>query len=182
LERVLKKDKRIEWIRIIDGLILALVFISYFSTLFHVTLFRFVSLKDVLANTPQTHPFTHGFNLIPFSDWNLSRNEMLRDVLLNVLLFFPFGFLMQMKSKEKQFSWISVLLAAFVSLGIETAQYLFELGAADTTDVISNILGVIIGCLCYLLWGFVFKNRLKRARRVLLYILGVFALLNLWLF
>ena len=182
MEMVLKKDKRISWIRIIDGLILTLIFVSYFSTLIHITLFRFVSLKDILAHTPQTHPFTHGLNLIPFSDWNSSRNEMLRDILLNVLLFFPFGFLMQMISKKNHFSWISVLLAAFVSMGIETAQYYFKLGAADITDVISNILGVMIGGLCFLLWELVFKNRLKRARRVLLYCLGVFALLNLWFF
>lgn len=93
--------------------------------------------------------------LTPFwSYWEAFRPggnpEMLRANLMNVLLFLPGGLLLG-ELLPRRWSWQKALLAfAFslsLSVGIETAQALFELGLAETDDVIHNSLGGLLGSL-----------------------------------
>lgn len=174
-EQKRKALKTIEWV------VLIFVCVVYVYSLIHLTLFRFVSLRDLLSHEPVPRNFTHGLNLVPFSDWNVNRPYMIQDIILNTLLFFPFGFLLQMVFGGKKPHWSALLVPAVVSVGIETAQYCFVLGAADVTDVISNTFGAWLGCLCYLLWQRIFWKNFEKAKRVLLCCLGVVALLVLCL-
>lgn len=73
---------------------------------------------------------------------------------LNILFFMPYGLLFPWKGKWKQ-----VFVAAFVlSVCIELFQLIFNLGWCEVDDVISNILGAMIG------WGVV--RRISRKEEI----------------
>ncbi len=85
-------------------------------------------------------------HLIPFED------GVTMDDLLNVVLTFPLGFLMPLV--KKRFTWRHAALAGLIfSLGVELIQLLttamqgFTFHYVDTTDVICNLAGTMLGYL-----------------------------------
>ncbi len=68
------------------------------------------------------------------------------DIVLNVVLFVPLGFLV-----ELLYPSISVLkmlgIALLCSLFIETSQFVFEKGIAQTDDMMHNVIGAALGWL-----------------------------------
>ena len=85
-------------------------------------------------------------NLIPFSE--IMKAGMLWDVILNFLVFIPFGLLTASLSspwKERK----GLLYACIVSLIFEASQYTFAIGACDTTDVATNTLGAGVGIVLF---------------------------------
>lgn len=72
----------------------------------------------------------------------------LRDDILNVVLFIPFGGYLSHFIKEKKILKI-VLIALSVSIFIEVFQLFTMLGAASSKDLITNSLGAFIGALIY---------------------------------
>ena len=72
----------------------------------------------------------------------------LRNIILNILLFIPFGYLLL--SLFPHLSWWHVILLGLTfSLCIELLQLITKLGYADVDDLINNTLGAAIGWLCY---------------------------------
>lgn len=71
--------------------------------------------------------------------WEL-QNGMWHDILLNILLFIPFGF-----SCSLLFGKRSVLIGLVFSILIETSQYIGALGYTEVDDVINNTIGTLIG-------------------------------------
>ncbi len=59
------------------------------------------------------------------------------DIMLNILLFVPLGFLIG--------GWKGLLVGFLLSCGIETAQYIFYLGYCELDDVLNNTIGAGIG-------------------------------------
>lgn len=156
-------------------IILIFVFISYAETLLVVTLFKYIPITEIFSSG---RLFSQSVNLIPFADWNIDRIGMLRDIILNVILFCPFGFLLQMISNKRRIGKISVVIPAFISVIIELLQYCFSLGAADITDVISNVLGALIGATLYSVFRIIFQKNIEKANRRLLYFIGIIAVIN----
>lgn len=73
---------------------------------------------------------------------------ILKGVILNIMLFIPFGFLLP--SLFPQLCWWQIILIGLVfSLFIELVQFFKRLGYADVDDLINNTLGTAIGFLCY---------------------------------
>ena len=68
------------------------------------------------------------------------------DIILNVVLFVPLGFLVKLLFRELKL-WKMVLIAIGLSVFIETNQYFFEKGIAQFDDVMHNTIGSAIG------WG-----------------------------
>jgi len=66
------------------------------------------------------------------------------DIVLNVVLFIPLGFLIKLLFPSLSLLKI-IFIAAFCSLFIETNQYVFEKGIAQIDDVMHNILGGVLG-------------------------------------
>ena len=87
--------------------------------------------------------------------WEL-RNEMWRDISLNILLFVPFGF-----ACGSIFGRRSVLMGLVFSILIETAQYIGALGYTEVDDVINNTIGAGLG---FWIWN---KNKQEKLRMVL---------------
>ena len=78
--------------------------------------------------------------------------EMYRSLLMNVLLFVPFGLTLPYTLLEK---WtcralISIVIAVVISICIESFQFIFKLGCAEIDDVLMNTFGSVLGALAYL--------------------------------
>ena len=72
----------------------------------------------------------------------------LRNIILNILLFIPFGYLLPVHLPRLRW-WQVILLGLAFSLTIELLQLITKLGYADVDDLINNTLGAAIGFLCY---------------------------------
>lgn len=71
-------------------------------------------------------------------------------LLQNVAMFIPLGVLLPFVYPEKLDSWSHVILIALMTTTlIETVQFFLLLGQADLTDIVTNILGAVIGFLGY---------------------------------
>lgn len=84
------------------------------------------------------------FNLIPLIDIATSPLDYIRNTILNIIMFAPFGFLLPMLWKEYR-SLRKVALAGFLlSLFIEILQ-IFTFRLTDVDDLITNTAGTVIG-------------------------------------
>lgn len=81
-----------------------------------------------------------GFELTPF--WSYKHPELIDEVMANILLFIPFGFL-----SGKLWGWKAIPLAAFLSFYIEAVQMVCNLGFFEFDDMIHNTAGAVIGYL-----------------------------------
>ena len=94
-----------------------------------------------------------GYNLMPFwSYWDYGEQsyfmEMFGEIILNVLLFVPIGFLAGCGLERMTFKKV-LFLGGGLSVVIELLQFIFKKGFCETDDVIHNVLGCFIG---YCLW------------------------------
>lgn len=87
------------------------------------------------------------YNLIPLLSFKQAISQFSAEnwlnILLNIILFIPFGILFY-PSNNKEKICIFTMGTASVLL-IEIIQYTFHLGIADIDDVIYNIIGIVIG-------------------------------------
>lgn len=84
--------------------------------------------------------------------WNIPLNYYLffinRSMLSNIWLFIPFGAILYKLSHI----WEIIAFPILLSLLIETSQLVFDIGAFEISDLVTNSLGGIIGVIiCYLL-------------------------------
>lgn len=120
--------------------IVTAILFDYIFLVLSITLLREYELKG-----PQIilMPFESYKDIIN-GDYNLiAENSM------NILMFFPLGFLLGLLYKFK--SWKLIIIAGFsFSLFIETNQLIFQRGCFEIDDMINNTLGCILGYLVYL--------------------------------
>jgi glycopeptide antibiotics resistance protein len=112
------------------------------------------------------------FNLIPYQrPLVLNGKVSYGEILLNVLIFIPFGLYLATLFEKWGFSKALALfiLSSFI---LEATQYILGIGAFDVTDIINNSLGGIIGWTIYKGTVSVFKNREKIRKYVNLISLG----------
>ena len=94
-----------------------------------------------------------GFNIIPFKEitrYELSSTQFYINVVGNVLLFVPFGYIVASYIRPKKI-WTNMLIAIIVSSTIELVQ--LRIGRSfDVDDILLNTLGCIIGFLIFVAW------------------------------
>ena len=73
----------------------------------------------------------------------------LRIILLNILLFVPFGYLLPVLWKKADRWWITVLLGFALYLAVELLQLVTRLGMFDVDDLINNTIGAGVGYLLF---------------------------------
>lgn len=131
----------------------------------------FVTLMPIVVSLPFC--FNHRYvpmQMTPFEDVWRGRGDFVRQILLNVIMTVPFGFLYPLyrRADGKSCSFFRCLLAPMtLSLTIELLQPLIN-GArsADITDVITNTVGGMTGYLVYvILWKILYKCFTRRRRR-----------------
>lgn len=119
-------------------------------------------------------------NLIPFYyDEEISTRFHLWEVLMNAILFAPFGVYLKILDTPSR---KSILYGFFFSLALELFQFTFALGAADITDLITNTLGTAAGICFYAVISKIFKNKEKVNKGLCLVALTATLLLSTLIF
>lgn len=122
-----------------------------------------VTLTPVIASLPHLfdHPYKPMF-LELFGDYLAGRGDTVRQIVLNVLMMVPCGFLLPLVKPQRL--WSSALWTFALSLAIELIQPLMTGGrASDITDLVTNTAGGILG---YLLFTLLKKPLLKALDRL----------------
>ncbi len=117
--------------------IIYLIFIIYILCLFHV-----VTFQDINYGVSNFVPFKEIFR------YSFGSAKFMKNIMGNIMLFVPYGFLASYLLRNKKFSVITIL-TVIVSLTIETVQYYIG-RVFDIDDIILNLLGGIGGFLIYI--------------------------------
>ncbi len=121
---------------------------------FAFTVFVGLFLVDgiVLDRLPSQHKFFSGLDLITEYHRLIECNELqMNSMLLNVLVFIPFGFFLYEYVSEAGHQAVvknlkSVIMFTFLlSMSIELAQWILKVGFLELTDMILNTIGAALG-------------------------------------
>lgn len=77
-----------------------------------------------------------------YKAWFAGDASLGREIVLNILLFVPFGFSMALITKK---NWVVIVAALVLTAASEVIQLLFGLGLFEWDDIINNTLGAVIG-------------------------------------
>jgi len=116
---------------------ISLIFIVYILCLFHV-----VTFQDNNYGVSNFIPFKEMFR------YSIGSDKFIKNVLGNIMLFIPYGFLTSYFLKNKKFSVITIL-TIITTLTIETVQYYIG-RVFDIDDIILNLVGSIVGFLIFI--------------------------------
>lgn len=99
-------------------------------------------------------PEAYFLNLRPFvwlyEGYDMSTENMVRQLVLNVCMFLPYGLLLPVTAKGLRRLWRTGAVVLGTTAAIETVQY-FIGRSADVDDVLMNLLGGVLGYLLYAL-------------------------------
>lgn len=120
----------------------------YLSFVLYFTLMPVITALPFIFN----HPYSP-MNMVPFVDVLTGRGDFVRQILLNVIMMVPFGFLFPMTRNPAAGFGRTVISCFLVSLGIELLQPLISGSRnADITDLITNTIGGIVGYVLYIVF------------------------------
>ena len=122
-----------------DVLLVNTLLYIYLSFVLYFTLMPIIAALPFLLN----HPYKP-MNLVPFIDVSLGRGDFFRQVVLNVIMTLPFGFLFPLTRNKRAKLCVTVFFCFFMSLGIELLQPFFD-RTSDITDLITNLIGGVLG-------------------------------------
>ena len=114
----------------------------------------YFTLMPIITNIPLVlnHPYTP-MNLVPFIDVLRGRGDFVRQVVLNIIMAIPFGFLFPLTRRETAKFSQTVFFCFLMSLCIELLQpFSFSGRSSDITDLITNVTGGIIGYCFYIIF------------------------------
>ena len=111
----------------------------------------FVFLAIVLASTvfTRTPSGVHDYELLPFWSWReviAGDRLMLEEILLNMILLAPAGFLFPFVFRKKIVWYKAFLMGVEFSTLIEVSQFLLCRGLFEWDDILHNVLGAMAGC------------------------------------
>ena len=129
-----------------DVILINTLMYLYLSVVFYFTLMPVITALPFVFD----HPYV--MHLEPFSDLIYGWGNAVREILLNILMTVPFGFLFPLTQKKgKRTLRRTVLCTCLLSIAIELLQPLLHgYRSCDITDVITNTFGGAIG---YVLYG-----------------------------
>lgn len=118
----------------------------------YLSLALFFTMMPVITSIPfmLNHPYKP-MNMVPFIDVFLGRGDFFRQVSLNVILTLPFGFLFPLTQDKKAKFGPTVFSCFLISLGIELLQPFFD-RSSDITDLITNVIGGVLGYGLYVIF------------------------------
>ena len=131
-----------------DVLVINTLMYIYLSFVLYFTLMPiFTSLPNIFIYTSRS------INLTPFIDVIESKGDFIRQVVLNVIMTIPFGFLLP-HIRNLKINYIKTIFYTFsLSLIIEILQPIINsYRSTDITDLITNTLGGVIGYVFYLIF------------------------------
>lgn len=136
------------------------LFIVYMFFLIWIILFKMQFSYNSL-------PHLRGLNLIPFAGSVIKNNHLnYSEIILNMIIFIPFGLYLSMLKLDWPF-WKKIIPIVSVSLLFELLQFVFAIGGADITDLISNTLGGVVGIGLYTMFSKILKERTYKILSIL---------------
>ena len=87
-------------------------------------------------------------NLIPFYYGGQAVRHQIKETIMNIIVFVPFGLYLKMFSLLAK---KTILYGAAISISFEIIQFVLAMGASDITDIIANTAGAALGACVYLL-------------------------------
>lgn len=128
-----KEHKKINWKRLLWWF----VFLCYIFMVFSATMFNRTDMHVNKLIRPLFYSYKVAWNGWVKSEW--------RNIILNYIMFVPFGFLLPIGFKFfRKYSRVSLAGFAF-SLFIEITQKIFSVGYFELDDLMNNTLGAMIG-------------------------------------
>jgi glycopeptide antibiotics resistance protein len=108
-------------------------------------------------------PFSN-LHLVPFGTIRAQlasglRHPDARELIGNVALFVPLGFLLPATARTCRRLWVTLVVAAGLSVLIETVQALLPSHATDVDDVILNTAGAALGFLAFSMVAWTVRQR-----------------------
>ena len=79
----------------------------------------------------------------------ITNAKLLREILLNILLYVPLGYLLPFVWPKLEKKRMVVLIGFLCSCATELTQLIFRLGWCELDDIVGNTLGCLLGCLIY---------------------------------
>lgn len=129
-----------------DRLLVNTLMYAYLSLVLYFTMMPVVASIPFMLN----HPY-QPMNLVPFIDVSLGRGDFFRQVFLNIIMTLPFGFLFPLTRGKRTKFGITVFFCFLMSLGIELLQPFFDRNS-DITDLITNVIGGVLGYGLYVIF------------------------------
>ena len=104
--------------------------------------------------------------------------SLFRNIILNILLFMPLGFLIPIYSKKLKKIYKVVPIGLLVTLLIETIQYITKIGIFEIDDIFNNTIGVLIGYCIYMILN---NLRTKQNRKYIIgYIIPIIVVISIF--
>ena len=120
--------------------------------------------KDVILEGLDTANFTPFKTIRMYIDYAYMLNSF-ENLVGNILVFVPFGFLLPYVWKKAGSFWVMLLNAVIFVLGIEVFQLFSAFGAFDVDDIILNCLGAVWGYLFYLIVEAIRRKRNRKQKQ-----------------
>lgn len=131
-----------------DVLLVRSLMYIYISFVMYFTLMPVITSLPFIFN----HPYKP-MNMIPFIDVLHGRGNHIMQVVLNVIMTVPFGFLFPLTQRKKGSFGKTMLCCFLLTLSIELIQPLMSgTRSSDITDIITNVCGGLAGYVLYLLF------------------------------
>ncbi len=120
----------------------------YLSFVLYFTLMPVITSLPFILN----HPYKP-MNLEPFIDVLMGRGDFFRQIVLNIIMTTPFGFLFPLTGNRTAKFGRTVFFCFLMSLGIEILQPLINgFRSSDITDLITNVTGGVLGYIFYVIF------------------------------
>ena len=146
----------------IGRLLLYAVFIVYIVVVVGATMLRY-SMHSFSGEMGEIYPLFYSYK----EAWNHFSEREWRNIILNIMMFVPFGFLLPLVSKKLQVFWKTYLAGFLFTFLIEMTQLLFNLGICELDDFMNNTIGAMIGYGFYRLFVFVVNKWKKQEIKAL---------------
>ena len=131
-----------------DVLLVNTLMYIYLSFVLYFTLMPVITSVPLILN----HSYAP-VNLVPFIDVSEGNGDFVRQVVLNIIMTIPFGFLLPLTRNRTVKFGRTVFSCFLMSLGIEVLQPLInDFRSSDITDLITNVTGGIIGYILSLIF------------------------------
>lgn len=162
-QRKMKGQKKLSWIK----LLWLVAMICYLLVVCGATLLRVGDFYHGMQMQPLFASYREAWAEFAVRDW--------RNLILNILMFVPFGFLLPVGIRKMRVFWRTYLCGFIVTLGIEVIQLVSGKGIFEWDDILNNTVGTMIGygifSIVYALWQSVtdfYDSGIEKQRKITL--------------
>lgn len=132
-QKKMQGQKKLSWIK----LLWLVAMICYLLVVCGATLLRVGDIYHGMQMQPLFASYREAWAEFAARDW--------RNLILNILMFVPFGFLLPMGIRKMRVFWRTYLCGFIVTLGIEVIQLASGKGIFEWDDILNNTVGTMIG-------------------------------------